>query len=172
MTEKTTPVRFHVVFPRFQIKAIEPSSPSYGLDDTLGVTQSQLPIIFFNEKKNGHQDITQIGVSVDNVYSDIAHNSSGPESIDEDDRLQEEPEYVSSGVTSVAEPQANSSVRSEDLSPDPQSGNEKKFNLTEELLKLSKYGWYWGPISRDEAETKLANEPDGAFLVRDSSADK
>lgn len=42
-------------------------------------------------------------------------------------------------------------------------------SLTEELLKLSNYGWYWGPISGNEADAKLISEPDGAFLVRDSS---
>ncbi|KZC04978.1 Suppressor of cytokine signaling 6 [Dufourea novaeangliae] len=50
--------------------------------------------------------------------------------------------------------------------------NKVKANLTMELLKLSNYGWYWGPISGTEADAKLISEPDGAFLVRDSSDDR
>lgn len=50
--------------------------------------------------------------------------------------------------------------------------NKVKASLTEELLKLSNYGWYWGPISGNEADAKLLSEPDGAFLVRDSSDDR
>lgn len=50
--------------------------------------------------------------------------------------------------------------------------NKVKASLTEELLKLSNYGWYWGPISGNEADAKLISEPDGAFLVRDSSDDR
>ncbi|ESO94641.1 hypothetical protein LOTGIDRAFT_144981, partial [Lottia gigantea] len=30
-------------------------------------------------------------------------------------------------------------------------------------------GWYWGPLSYEEAEATLQNKPDGSFLVRDSS---
>lgn len=52
--------------------------------------------------------------------------------------------------------------------------NESKAsaNLTKELLNLSKYGWYWGPLSVEQADAKLISEPDGAFLVRDSSDDR
>ncbi|KAL7639709.1 UNVERIFIED_CONTAM: hypothetical protein RMT77_010214 [Armadillidium vulgare] len=35
--------------------------------------------------------------------------------------------------------------------------------------KVKNYGWYWGPISGEAAEKVLANEPDGSFIVRDSS---
>ncbi|OCT74571.1 suppressor of cytokine signaling 6 [Xenopus laevis] len=45
-------------------------------------------------------------------------------------------------------------------------------SLTEELKKLARQGWYWGPITRWEAEEKLANVLDGSFLVRDSSDDR
>ncbi|XP_012257359.1 suppressor of cytokine signaling 4 [Athalia rosae] len=155
-----------------KIKAIEPSSPSYSLSDTFKLTPTQLPIVLLQEKELD-SNITQNGTGPVNGYLQHTQNISQNTSIDEENRLQE-PEYISSGVGNVAEPQAqaSSSRESEETKPDSESKNEKKFNLTEELLKLSKYGWYWGPISRDEADTKLANEPDGAFLVRDSSADK
>ena len=32
--------------------------------------------------------------------------------------------------------------------------------------------WYWGPISGTAAEQALEYEPDGSFLVRDSSDDR
>ncbi|PIK33968.1 hypothetical protein BSL78_29206, partial [Apostichopus japonicus] len=34
------------------------------------------------------------------------------------------------------------------------------------------FGWYWGPMSWDDAETRLENTPDGSFLVRDSSDER
>ncbi len=37
------------------------------------------------------------------------------------------------------------------------------------LLFFRQRGWYWGPISGDAAEKLLATEPDGSFVVRDSS---
>lgn len=76
----------------------------------------------------------------------------------------------------VAEPQstrARESVEATDsIDAQLSSDCKAKVNLSEELLKLSKYGWYWGPISGDEADSKLVSEPDGAFLVRDSSDDR
>ncbi|XP_063837524.1 uncharacterized protein LOC135086680 [Ostrinia nubilalis] len=39
------------------------------------------------------------------------------------------------------------------------------------LQKVKDYGWYWGPISVEAAEKILSNEPDGSFIVRDSSDD-
>ncbi|CAD7679753.1 unnamed protein product [Nyctereutes procyonoides] len=44
-------------------------------------------------------------------------------------------------------------------------------SLTEELKKLVKQGWYWGPIRRWEVEGKLANVLDGSFLIPESTDD-
>lgn len=39
------------------------------------------------------------------------------------------------------------------------------------IEKVKDYGWYWGPISSEAAEKILSTEPDGSFIVRDSSDD-
>ena len=41
--------------------------------------------------------------------------------------------------------------------------------LLETIKALPTLGWYYGNITVDEAETILKNEPNKAFLVRDSS---
>ncbi|XP_043203603.1 suppressor of cytokine signaling 7-like [Amphibalanus amphitrite] len=40
------------------------------------------------------------------------------------------------------------------------------------IEKVKDCGWYWGPISCSSAEAILKNEPDGSFIVRDSSDDR
>jgi suppressor of cytokine signaling 7 len=45
-------------------------------------------------------------------------------------------------------------------------------SLTLDLRNLAKYGWYWGPITRVEAEERLSRAKDGTFLVRDSSDER
>lgn len=48
-----------------------------------------------------------------------------------------------------------------------------KLNFSDQFLTglndLCKCGWYWGPLSSKEAESKLQGKPDGTFLVRDSN---
>ncbi len=41
--------------------------------------------------------------------------------------------------------------------------------LHETILKLPKMGWYYGNIAVEEAERILQDEPNGAFLVRDTN---
>ncbi|XP_061701475.1 collagen alpha-1(I) chain-like isoform X2 [Syngnathoides biaculeatus] len=42
-------------------------------------------------------------------------------------------------------------------------------NFTNSLRELDKCGWYWGPMTWEDAEVKLKGKADGSFLVRDSS---
>lgn len=45
----------------------------------------------------------------------------------------------------------------------------RKLDYAASIEKVKDCGWYWGPISSEMAEKLLANEPDGSFVVRDSS---
>jgi len=54
----------------------------------------------------------------------------------------------------------------------PDERQPARWTLANELLRLSRYGWYWGPVTREEAEEKLSGQPEGAFLVRDSTDDR
>lgn len=49
---------------------------------------------------------------------------------------------------------------------------EQKKNCIDSLWELKDIGWYWGPLSGQEAVAKLADKPEGSFLVRDSSDER
>ncbi|KOC63154.1 Suppressor of cytokine signaling 6 [Habropoda laboriosa] len=103
------------------------------------------------ETDNNHENVP-------NVYQSCSYN---------------ETQHLQSRITTknnVAEYQVENIEESTEANT--YNDNRIKASLTEELLKLSNYGWYWGPISGNEADTKLISEPDGAFLVRDSSDDR
>ena len=40
------------------------------------------------------------------------------------------------------------------------------------IARLKECGWYWGPLSWEEASIILRDKLDGSFLVRDSSDDR
>lgn len=48
---------------------------------------------------------------------------------------------------------------------------EPALDFATSIEKVKDYGWYWGPLSSEAAEKVLSNEPDGSFIVRDSSDD-
>ncbi|EDW26845.1 GL14567 [Drosophila persimilis] len=61
----------------------------------------------------------------------------------------------------------------EDQQQKKQPGGQepRALQFTSSIEKVKDYGWYWGPLSGEAAEKVLSNEPDGSFIVRDSSDD-
>ncbi|CAB3376455.1 Hypothetical predicted protein [Cloeon dipterum] len=57
----------------------------------------------------------------------------------------------------------------EDENQPPEPGEEINMAFASSIQKVKDYGWYWGPISGEAAEKVLSTEPDGSFIVRDSS---
>ncbi|XP_046628078.1 uncharacterized protein LOC124308942 [Neodiprion virginianus] len=54
---------------------------------------------------------------------------------------------------------------------DEEVAEDTSMDFAASIEKVKDYGWYWGPISGEAAEKILSNEPDGSFIVRDSSDD-
>ena len=51
------------------------------------------------------------------------------------------------------------------------SSSSNTMDFPASIEEVKDHGWYWGPLSGEAAENILSNEPDGSFLVRDSSDD-
>ncbi|XP_017095174.2 uncharacterized protein Socs16D [Drosophila bipectinata] len=65
----------------------------------------------------------------------------------------------------------------ESVDPEPEelkknvAQEPRALQFTSSIEKVKDYGWYWGPLSSEAAEKVLSSEPDGSFIVRDSSDD-
>ncbi|KAK0166626.1 hypothetical protein PV327_004118 [Microctonus hyperodae] len=73
---------------------------------------------------------------------------------------------IVSKIDSPTSTQHISSPRDDELPPEDTS-----MDFAASIEKVKDYGWYWGPMSGEAAEKILSNEPDGSFIVRDSSDD-
>lgn len=78
------------------------------------------------------------------------------------------PPLPMTAITSIEERSYDNSVHKRRLFT---NNDSNAMNFTASIDKVKECGWYWGPISSEGAEKILSNEPDGSFLVRDSSDD-
>ncbi|CAG0916557.1 unnamed protein product [Notodromas monacha] len=85
---------------------------------------------------------------------------------------------ISSGTSSLIGSEGESSSPSSGATQvlsnpeDSSLGNplcEETGDCASNIERVKDYGWYWGPISSTMAENVLSEEPDGSFIVRDSS---
>ncbi|XP_030766171.1 probable serine/threonine-protein kinase DDB_G0278845 [Sitophilus oryzae] len=88
-----------------------------------------------------------------------------------------EAEKISYDVGNGNVEETKNSLSSRALPPLPYKKKDKKNSVEQpsdfstSLQMVKDYGWYWGPISGEAAEKLLSNEPEGSFIVRDSSDD-
>jgi suppressor of cytokine signaling 7 len=57
------------------------------------------------------------------------------------------------------------------LKEEEEVSEEPILDFATSIQRVKDYGWYWGPLPSEVAEKILSNEPDGSFIVRDSSDD-
>merc|ERR1711892_119225 len=51
----------------------------------------------------------------------------------------------------------------------PAAETDNNLDFASSIERVKDHGWYWGPLSGEAAERILTPEPDGSFIVRDSS---
>lgn len=72
---------------------------------------------------------------------------------------------LSGSSSGLAPPSVNSSPSEKSLE------RKNKLDFAASIEAVKDHGWYWGPLAGEAAEQILSTEPDGSFLVRDSSDD-
>lgn len=66
-------------------------------------------------------------------------------------------------------PPGHHSESSSDEQGSPTASPVECRDFAASIEKVKDCGWYWGPLSSEAAEDLLKTEPDGSFIVRDSS---
>ena len=105
------------------------------------------------------------------------------QSVEEEERIAARPLPPLPASSSPSAPPVPPDVPARSLPPRGRSEDEMVYEhiqhkmlgslgLSLDLRHLAEYGWYWGPITRVEAEERLAGAKDGTFLVRDSSDER
>uniref|UniRef100_A0A0R3TMI6 Suppressor of cytokine signaling 7 n=1 Tax=Rodentolepis nana TaxID=102285 RepID=A0A0R3TMI6_RODNA len=72
------------------------------------------------------------------------------------------PTHVSSALRTVESPQEQV------ITPKDDPQEDQRGVFLQNIAQLKRTGWYWGPLTIEEAELLLQDRPNGSFLVRDS----
>ncbi|KAM7538108.1 hypothetical protein Aperf_G00000072246 [Anoplocephala perfoliata] len=71
------------------------------------------------------------------------------------------PAHVSNALAAVESPQ-------EEITTKGDTQEDQRRIFLQNINQLKRTGWYWGPLTIEEAELLLKDRPNGSFLVRDS----
>lgn len=133
---------------------------------TLNLKQKFCSIFRFrkNHHNSGRQNLVETAEYVSNRVTDMNGTT----------RLREDKKKKFSTRALPPLPNKHSLEKSE-TTEEKKEDKKPEFNsaihFAANIEKVKNYGWYWGPISSEAAEKILSNEPDGSFIVRDSSDD-
>ncbi|CAL8088230.1 unnamed protein product [Orchesella dallaii] len=125
----------------------------------------------FRRNKNGHGHGKQTQVKTESNNGGVSEEISFPTSNNNLDNTgtinNNNKEDTSYYFRELPPPPPGHSDSSSDEQATPSPVECRDFAASIERVKDC--GWYWGPLSSEAAEDLLRNEPDGSFIVRDSS---